>query len=460
MVAILIIDDDPEVCETLISLFRRLEYTPRAVHTLSDGLAAARDDEFDLVFLDVNMPDGCGLDLIEDLRQTPGEPEVIILTGMGSADGAETAIRNNAWDYLEKGSSINEIVLACKQALLFRRERREDRRLVALRLEGIIGSSPPMQQCYDLIAQAASSDVNVLICGDTGTGKELVANAIHQNSQRSSENFVVVDCASLPPTMIGSMLFGHVKGAFTGADRFHKGLIAQAEGGTLFLDEVGELPPDLQKVFLRVLQEHCYRPLGSEQEQQSDFRLIAATNRSLEEMVEAGCFRRDLLFRLKTLEIELPSLKQRNGDLRSLVDYHLQRIARRCGSEVWGGSSEFLRSLEAYDWPGNVRELVNALEYAGARAGHNQTLYGQHLPREIRIAGVRNRVVGGKEAESAENAAESLPNLREYRFAMDRIYLERVMRMAAGDVSRAVKLSGLSRSAFYQLLQKHRLSDS
>ncbi|MEA3241616.1 MAG: sigma 54-interacting transcriptional regulator, partial [Pseudomonadota bacterium] len=260
MAEILIIDDDPRVAETIGSLFEQLGHHYTLEYTMDKGLARAMSSGYDLVFLDVNLPDGCGLDLINDLRGTTSQPEVIIITGAGNANGAETAINCNAWDYVEKGSSIKEFVLSSNRALQYRQEKLASRKPVSLKLDHIAGKSAAMKKCYDLVAQAASSLTDVLITGETGTGKELIAGAIHQNSSRAAKNFVVVDCAALPPSMISSVLFGHEKGAFTGAEHRHKGLVAQAEGGTLFLDEVGELTLEMQKNFLRVLQEHKYRP--------------------------------------------------------------------------------------------------------------------------------------------------------------------------------------------------------
>ncbi len=306
MASVLVIDDDPKFCDVLSQLIREMGHHLRWVHTLREGLKEAAQGENDVVFLDVRLPDGNGLEALPRIRQMPGTPEVIIMTGEGDPDGAELAIKSGAWDYLEKPSSLEAMALPFLRALQYREEKKARSPRVALRLEGIAGQSRKMKASFDLVAQAASSDASVLITGETGTGKELFAWAIHQNSRRSGKSFVVVDCAALPETLVESILFGHEKGAFTGADRVREGLIQQADGGTLFLDEVGELPLTVQGAFLRVLQDHRFRPLGGRREVGSDFRVVAATNQNLNTMVDQGLFRKDLLFRLRSLTIELP----------------------------------------------------------------------------------------------------------------------------------------------------------
>ena len=257
--------------------------------------------------------------------------------------------------------------------------------MMVLKRESIIGESPQLRGCLELVAQAASTDANALIQGETGTGKELFARAIHENSRRARKSFVVVDCASLPETLVEGMLFGHKKGAYTGADSSSEGLIKQADGGTLFLDEIGELSLSTQRSFLRVLQERCFRPLGGEELVRSEFRVIAATNRTLEAQVKQGAFRSDLFFRLKTIAIELPPLRDRASDIKDILFFHLNRLRDRYGLGVKGLSPEFLEAILAYSWPGNVRELINAVEYALSSSGEEPSLYPQHLPTDIRI---------------------------------------------------------------------------
>ncbi|MEW6658948.1 MAG: sigma-54 dependent transcriptional regulator [Thermodesulfobacteriota bacterium] len=457
---ILIIDDDQLICETLADAVKGLGHKVSFALTLEDGVKKAWEQEFDVVFLDVRMPDGNGLQALPRLRETPSFPEIIIITGYGDLNGPELAIRNGAWDYIQKPSSKKEMLLPLIRALQYRQEKKAKKPLMALNMNGIVGSSPPMKTCYDLLAQAAQSDVNVLLTGETGTGKELFARAIHHNSFRASHNFVVVDCTVLPETLVESMLFGHEKGAFTGAAKHQDGLIKQAHKGTLFLDEVGELPRTVQKSFLRVLHERRFRPLGSKREISSDFRLVAATHRNLEQMVKQGQFRQDLLFRLRSLSIDLPPLKERRGDIKELVMHFLAKFWEHQGVGTKGLSPEVLEILMAYDWPGNVRELVNTLERAWAAAYHEPVLIPQHLPPHIRIQVAQSAV---KKPPSVKEPAvpyvfgEKMPSLRDYQEEMKARYLKNLMAAVGKDLQKACRVSGMSRSSLYAHLKKYKL---
>jgi two-component system NtrC family response regulator len=482
MPRILIIDDDISIGETLCQIMNRLGYQAAHVRTLGDGLKTAQAQAIDVILLDVNMPDGSGLDILPQLRATDSNPEVIIITGLGTPDGAELAITNGAWDYVEKPISLDAVTLPLIRALQYRAEKRARKSRVALKREGIIGDSPKLRACLDLLAQAADSEAPVLITGETGTGKELLAWALHHNSSRASKSFVVLDCATLPATLVESMLFGHEKGAFTGADKAQDGLIKQADGGTLFMDEVGELPLPSQRAFLRVLQERRFRPIGARLEISSDFRMVAATNRNLDEMVKNGQFREDLLFRLKSFVIELPPLRERLEDLRELSIHYVARLCHYYGTDTKGFSPEFFAAIEAYHWPGNVRELFNTLERTVAMARHEPILYPYHLPNHIRAliarAAVRGVAIdaashligpasGSTSAESNEGpdaprlpspagaVPGSLPTLQEHRATMDRQYLQSLMKATGGDIRTACKVAQLSRSSLYGLLKKH-----
>lgn len=461
MAKVLIIDDDPNITEMLSSLIREMGHHPTCVHTLSEGTKEAADTGYDVVFLDVRMPDGSGLDLLPQLQRAPSHPEVIIMTGQGDPDGAELAIRSGAWDYLDKPSSIKAMMLPLMRALQYREQKKEKKPPVLLKRGGIIGRSPAMKTCLDLLAQAAASEASLLITGETGTGKELFAWAVHENSARAENNFVVVDCTALPATLVESTLFGHEKGAFTGADRSQDGLVKQADGGTLFLDEVGELPPPMQKTFLRVLQERRFRPVGGRKEVASDFRLIAATNRSLDPMAQAEQFRKDLLYRLRSLAIDLPPLRERREDLPELTMFHASRICERSGGGVKGFSPDFLDALAAYDWPGNVRELVSALESAIAAAFYEPALFSKHLPNYMRIHLVRKSFEEKISPPEAGPARQRFPRLREIRESVAHLedqYLRDVVAHTAGDIQKACEISGLQRSRLYELLKKYHIS--
>ncbi len=305
MANILIIDDDRLICDWIAKVVTELGHSSSYAHTLQEGLRKVQSEPFDIVFIDVRLPDGNGLDIIPKVKTSRFFPEIIVVTGIGDPDEAEIAIKSGAWDYLEKPASVKAIKLPVIRALEYRAERMSGKPAMVLRRKAIIGNSEKLNASLELLAQAANSDANVLISGETGTGKELFAKAVHYNSPRAQKNFVVVDCTALPETLVESVLFGHARGAFTGADRSEEGLIKQADGGTLFLDEIGELPLLIQKRFLRVIQEHSFRPVGGRQEVRSNFRLVAATNRNLEDLVRDGRFREDLLFRLRTVVIRI-----------------------------------------------------------------------------------------------------------------------------------------------------------
>lgn len=295
---VLIVDDDQQLCLFLSKLVAKQGHSGIMAHSIRDALAKSRSGDFDLVLLDLDLPDGNGLSALADIRSAPSSPEVIIITGTGNIEGAELAFKYGAWDFIPKPPNPNEVILSITRAFEYRYEKQAVQKPRLLAREGIVGEAPALKTALELIAQAAANDISVLITGETGTGKELTARAIHGNSTRADGPFIVVDCASLPESLIESTLFGHEKGAFTGATEKRAGLIKQAEGGTLFLDEVGELPSAMQKKFLRVLQEHRFRPIGGSKEDHSDFRLVAATNRDLDRIVAENKFRQDLLYRL------------------------------------------------------------------------------------------------------------------------------------------------------------------
>ncbi|WP_029895646.1 sigma-54-dependent transcriptional regulator [Desulfohalovibrio reitneri] len=473
MARILIVDDEPEVRDTMCSLGRRRGFECGQAADLSEARAKLDGGGFDVVLLDLRLPDGNGLDLMSDIKGLDDPPEVIILTGRGDPDGAELAIQGGVWDYLVKPASIKQISLSLDRAARYREEKRRSGGRRALELGRIKGSSPAMRACFDQVATASASDAAVLVTGETGSGKELFARTIHTNSARAAKPFVVVDCASLTDTLVESTLFGHRKGSFTGATEDRKGLVAVAHGGTLFLDEVGELPGGVQKSLLRVLQEKRYRPVGATKEEASDFRLISATNRDLELMVEEGAFRSDLLFRLKTVHLRLPPLRERGEDLKTLAVERVDELCGEHGLPAKGFSADFFEVLTAHDWPGNVRELFNVLERAVVASGRERTLYAMHLPPDLRIKAAKARFDPVDGEDTAEESAGSpgdlpgippedtlksgLPSLKQHKILAERAYLSRLLEETDGDVARMLELSGLSRSHLYALLKKHDL---
>lgn len=384
------------------------------------------------------------------------------MTGRGDTNGAELAIKSGAWDYIEKPSSISGMILPLVRALQYREAKQDVMTEMSIQRGGIIGKSDQICDCLNQVGYAAASNVNVLITGETGTGKELFARAIHSNSLRAKRNFVVVDCASLTDTLVESMLFGYEKGVYTGADQARDGLILQADGGTLFLDEVGELPLSMQKSFLRVLQEHRFRPIGRKNEVKSDFRLVAATNRNLEQMVREGQFRSDLYYRLRSFTIELPPLRKHTEDIREIAFYFNKKFSERNMIDLKEFSPEFLDALASYDWPGNVRELINTLERVFTVAWHEAVIFPYHLPIPIRIKITQNSI--GKEIPGNTSMVDAFPkiqNIRDDAIAkVERKYLENLVSVSGADVKKACELSGLSRSRLYELMKKYQISIS
>lgn len=452
-----IIDDDEMTCMTLERLAEQMGHQGASSTSLKEGIRRVREEKPALLFLDVNLPDGNGLDALPALRDLDPSPIIIIVTAMGDAESAELAIHGGAWDYAQKPLSLPQLRSSVERALRFRErsDKQDTRRL--LEREGIIGSSARIQECVKLMGKAAVSELPCLITGQTGTGKELFARAIHENSRRSKGPFVTVDCASLPANLAESTLFGHRRGAFTGADAMREGLVAQAHTGSLFLDEIGEMPLDVQRVLLRVLQEKRFRPVGGDVEQQSNFRLIAATNRDLLQEVSEGRFREDLYYRIRGFIIELPPLAERDGDIALLAAFFADRLAGGPGRVTL--SNEYTEMLARYDWPGNVRELALAVERSMAGAEDSQELLPEHLPVEIRanVTGARMRP-----ANERGRSPDALKDFKTYRdeqtLSMEREYLMKLKEAAQGDPAEARRISGLSKSRMYALLKKHGLS--
>lgn len=475
---ILVIDDDKRFCETICSLVSRMNYICHEAYSIYDGLKILQANNIDLVFLDVHLPDGNGINYIEEIKHFPSEPEVIMLTGQGDPDGAEIAIQKGVWSYLVKPSSARETQISLQKALTYRKGKKKEA-TSSLIIDHIIGKSPILQKCFDTVAQAAKSDTNVLITGQTGTGKELFARTIHDNSHRAKENFIIVDCASLTKTLIESILFGHKKGAFTGADTNRTGLVKLADNGTLFLDEVGELPLSIQKTFLRVLQEKRFRPVGDTTEVTSDFRLIAATNRSLEKMISEKKFRQDLLFRLCTVTLHLPKLKDRIEDITPLTIYYIKKLCKKYTMPNKKVDPDFYEILTKYDWPGNVRQLFNVLERAVIASGRNEIIYTMDIPQDIRIEVTRSTVeksLTGIQDEPRNHfddfdsqmplASEFMPRsvfktnepgLKEFKTSMEKKYLEEIIKYTNHNIKKILSISGLSRSHFYALLKKNKI---
>ncbi|MGE4504641.1 MAG: sigma-54-dependent transcriptional regulator [Desulfovibrionaceae bacterium] len=464
MADILIIDGDRGFARALRGDLAANGLPADSCDSLSRAMGLLYTGSYRAVILGDDLADGDCTTCLANLQASPGFPEVIVLSRSRDPDKAEQAIQNGAWTYITKPPNMPRLLVYLNRAMDYHDARHAKSIRCALRRSGIIGCSRPMQACLDRLAQASGSDANVLLTGETGTGKELFARAIHKNSERAGQAFVVVDCAALPDTLAESLLFGHQRGAFTSADANSVGLIKQADGGTLFLDEVGELPLPLQKVFLRVLEGRSFRPVGGLKEMHSDFRLLAATNRDLEPMVERGEFRRDLFYRLRGIHLHLPPLRSMTEDINEMVCKFIQRHAKRLHMASRGFAPDFLDALMNYDWPGNIRELQHTIEQALSRAGNEQVLYPRHLPKAIRARVARRDLEKSgpglpEQQRQAPPPADDFPPLKQYRKlqmeVVEQRYLRTMLEITNGDIRRSCELSGLSRARLYALLKHY-----
>ena len=454
MARILLIDDDALIRNGLSRCFGDLGHEVLVAGDLRQGTALARDG-VDVIYLDLNLPDGDGHIAINELAAAPGSPEIIVLTGLKDNFGAQETLASGAWDYIQKPATPSILKASLESALSYRRDKTTAAAPEpAFDEGGIIGSSPAIGRAKQLMARAAESDASVLILGETGVGKELAAHAIHANSARRNNAFVVVDCSNLTETLLESVLYGHVKGAFTGAHSDHRGLVAEADRGTLFLDEIGELPPALQKSFLRVLQEHRFRPVGSTREQASDFRLVAATNKNLEAMTAAGTFRSDLLFRLRTLEISLPPLRERDSDVMLLATHFVIAACQRYRLPEKRFSKQIAKILKPYAWPGNVRELSNLMEAAVIAAGQEPVIHPKHLPSHIRVSYL-DRDKPKRQPQRFPTAPVSdtpIQTYKDYKTMRDQAYFQQLMDLCDYDITRASRLADISVPSIYRHL--------
>ena len=367
--SILVIDDESSVTDALDLLLRDHDYEVNTASTAAEAETLLARRWFNLVFLDLRLPDGDGIRLLEHIKQTAPETEVVMMTAHGSLDIAIEAIKRGAFYYLEKPFTFEQVLILTERAVQFKTIKAESRLQKSARMPdredfGIIGNSPKLRQVRSIIRTAAPSDASVLIEGESGTGKEMIATALHVQSERAGRPFTRINCAAIPSTLIESELFGYRKGAFTGAHHDHRGLIEATEGGTLLLDEIAEMPAYLQTKLLRVLQERTVRRLGDEREIAVDFRLISSTNRETSQMIREGVLRQDLYFRLSTVKIKVPPLRERLDDLVILSETFLLKLARKYKKPMRGISPATFALLMRYNWPGNVRELESVIERA------------------------------------------------------------------------------------------------
>jgi two-component system response regulator GlrR len=442
---ILVVDDDRNLLE-LIKM--RLESSNYAVTTAlieEEAIEAVKGQVFDLSIVDLQLAQKDGISMMEELHLILPEMPVIILTAYGSIESAVEAIKKGAFSYLTKPFNPVDLLLQIEKALENRSLNSEINRLKGLLEErydfsNIVAKSERMQRVLEVVSRIAKNDSTVYIYGESGTGKELIAKALHLASDRKNKSFVAINCAALPETLLESELFGHEKGAFTGAIRSKKGLFLQAHEGTIFLDEIGDMPLSTQAKLLRVLQERTFYPVGSEKPSEVDVRVIVATNRDLEDQTKQGLFREDLFYRIHVIPVFLPPLRERKEDIPPLVEHFLKKFCQQMKKEVKGLTAGSMQRLMLYDWPGNARELENTIEYAVA-------MTHQDVITEDLIFQTKGTV-----------SPEPLKPLKEARDAYEKGYLIHLLEICKGNVTQAAKLAGKYRSDFYDLLKKHDLN--
>jgi len=441
MARILIVDDEPSIRTTLSSILEDEGHKTTLAESGEEGIAQYARDEFDLILLDLWLPGMDGLSVLERLRSA-APPPVIMISGHGNVDAAVKATRLGAYDFLEKPLSLERVLLTVNHALNDRRLREQVRDLRQhLTLEEIlIGESEPMNRLEQQIRSAAPSSSRVLITGENGSGKEIVARTLHRHSLRADQPFIDVNCAAIPEELIESELFGHRKGAFTGAIDDRKGKFELADGGTLFLDEVGDMSLKTQAKVLRVLQEQTFQRVGGQQTIRVDVRVIAATNKALDAEIAAGSFRSDLYYRLNVIPIEVPALRARGDDIVLLAEHFLRRFAAEAAQPKKKLSAGAASKLRGYHWPGNVRELRNVIERLAI------LLPGDTIePEDVQL---------GARVETAPEIAANLP-LREARDEFEKQYILARLREHAGNVSRTADTLGVERSNLYRKLNAY-----
>jgi DNA-binding NtrC family response regulator len=444
---VLIVDDDPAMCGLLETGLERRGFEPGTVASAEGALRALQEREVDTVLADLHMNGMSGLDLCRRIVEAHPGVLVVVITAFGSMESAVAAIRAGAYDFITKPIEIDELALVLDRAVQHRALKEEVKRLRqtlvrAERFPELIGQSPPMTALRDLLALVADSDASVLLTGETGTGKEVAARAIHRGGKRADSPFVALNCAALPEALLESELFGHAKGAFTDAKNAHRGLFQQAEGGTLFLDEIGALPLALQPKLLRALQERRIRPVGAEAEIAVDVRIVAATHSDLQSAVEEGHFREDLYFRVNVVSIELPPLRARGNDVLLLAQHFIGEFAARAQKRVVGLSQPAAQLLLDYAWPGNVRELQNGIESAITLTRYDH-LGADDLPRAIRDYRPPQVALLGQDPSALLSMDE-----------VERRYILQVLDAVGSNRTQAAKVLGFDRKTLYRKLER------
>ena len=446
----LIIDDEPLMRITLQDSLVGEGYEVVAAETGRKGVDLLRKNQWDIIITDLKLPDLEGIEILKEAKSLNPSTEVILITAYGSIDSAVSAMKEGASDYLTKPFSMDELLLIIKRLLRMKQLEEENlslKKRVEERygLEGLVGKSPQMLKIYDLIETVAQTDTTVLVNGENGTGKELVANAIHLQSPRKKGPFIKVNCAALPETLLETELFGHERGAFTGAIRQRKGRFEMADGGTLFLDEIGDVSPGVQVKLLRVLQEKQFERVGGNETLAVDVRLICATQRDLKEEIRKGNFREDLYYRLNVVPITLPPLRERREDILLLAEHFVDKFSKKMGKEIAGLSEDAKALLLRYPFPGNIRELENMLERAIALI-KGKIIQPEDLPDEVcgqpsSIQDVCKRIRGSKPLASATKLFE-------------KEYIQSVLEKTKGKKGQAADMLGISRKTLWEKIKE------
>ena len=449
---VLIVDDDAPMCEMLEKRLAKRGYGVQWRTSANKALELVKEQDFDVVVTDLNMEAMDGIELCERVAANRPNVPVIVITAFGSLETAIEAIRGGAYDFITKPFEIDQLDVALKRAIQYGGLREEVRRLqrrvdAAQRMGKLLGASEPVKELFDMIERMAESDATVLLSGESGTGKELVARELHERGKREKGPFVAVSCAAVPDHLLESELFGHEKGAFTDAKAARRGLFLQAGGGTLFLDEIGDMPAPLQPKILRALQEKSVRPVGGGRETAFDARIIAATNRDLESLVEEGKFREDLFYRVNVVHIDLPPLRSRGSDVLLLAQDFIDGFAAETGKEVSGLAEPAAAKLMAYHWPGNVRELRNSMERAVALTRFDKITVDD-LPEKIRGYKPSHIIVAGTDPAELVTMDE-----------VERRYILRVLEAAGNNKTTAARILGFDRRTLYRKLERFGLED-
>jgi DNA-binding NtrC family response regulator len=459
-VKIMVIDDKPAICKGCRLALSDENHVVETCMTGRQGTDLIREGDYDLILLDMKLPDIDGMEILRTIRETKPGIIVIVMTGYSTVQNAVEAMKLGAFDYLSKPFTDEELILVVQRAVEKKRLMEENLHLrkelfSRFSFQNIVGESPKILHVFEQVEKVAPTESTVLLYGESGTGKELFAGAIHARSQRANRQFVAVDCSTLSPTLLESELFGHVRGAFTGAVRDKEGIFDMASGGTLFMDDVTNLSLEIQGKLLRVLETGEYKPVGASHFQKTDVRIIAATNRDLKAMIEGGQFREDLFYRLNVFPIFIPPLRERKEDIPRLAYHFLRHFCKKTGKRIEGFSDEALESLINYDWPGNVRELKNVVERLVIMADDTK-LDLLHLLDQLQLKqSWKDHPIPGT---LKELNAEKKRLLEQTFGQIQKAFLINALRASNGNITRAAERVGMQRPNFCALLKKHRIS--